>query len=45
MSEQENSETKIVPVDIEVLLKHGLIINPNDDIKVVVYSSDDIKRF
>ena len=39
MSEQENKGTVIVPVDIEVLLEHGLTIKPNDDIKVVVYSS------
>ena len=41
MSEQENRDRQIVPVDIEVLLRHGLIINPNDDIKVVVYSSEE----
>ena len=41
MSEQENKETVIVPVDIEVLLEDGLTIKPNDDIKVVVYSSEE----
>lgn len=35
------SEEKTVSVDIEVLLKQGLNINPDDDLKVIVFSTEE----
>lgn len=41
MSEESNSEKKIVSADIEVLLKVGLDVKPNEELEVVVYSTDE----
>lgn len=41
MSEENSTEMILMSVDIEVLIKQGLEINPNDNLKIVVYSTDE----
>lgn len=41
MSEEKESTSKKISIDIEVLLKQGLKIESNADIEVIVYSTNE----